>query len=103
MAPEYAVGTFPVRNVSRHRWLALVVLWSLLTGCDRVTSLIDNVDVPREPVEECQAYERLFSTCFHRATEFASQSSLIPKTRGERAQIRANCSANLERLRQSCR
>jgi hypothetical protein len=59
--------------------------------------------VPSEPVPECVEYEKTVASCFHRPLAIANQPSLIPKTRGEREQIRALCTQNLNRIQSACR
>ena len=60
--------------------------------------------VPSDPVPECQAYEATLSSCFHRPPSgFATQASLIPKTKADRERIAQTCSANLARLKTACR
>jgi hypothetical protein len=57
-----------------------------------------------EPVEECQQYEALRTSCLHRdAGGFAEQPALIPKDKADRERIRQVCSENLERLKRACR
>jgi hypothetical protein len=57
-----------------------------------------------EPVEECQQYEALRTSCLHRdAGWFAEQPALIPKDKADRERIRNVCSENLDRLRRACR
>jgi hypothetical protein len=56
------------------------------------------------PVAECRQYEALVASCFHRPPSgFASQASLIPKTKAEREKIRQTCSTNFERMQVACR
>jgi hypothetical protein len=78
------------------------VVWTLFTlailalaGCGRSNR--------EEPVEECQQYEALRSSCLHRDDKFASQKALIPKDEADRDRIRRLCSENLGRLRRACR
>jgi hypothetical protein len=58
--------------------------------------------VKPEPVAECKEYEATLLQCFHRKTGFASQASLIPKTRADRERIRQMCAENLARMKPAC-
>ena len=84
--------------------LPLLLLLQLPLGCEKLESLTGGSDaVPQEPVAECQAYEQRMASCFHREVAFASQPSLIPKTREDLKRIQALCNSNLERLEVTCR
>ena len=56
-----------------------------------------------QPVPECQAYQREMSQCTGVNADISNQPAALASTDGDRARLATMCSANLERLRQSCR
>ncbi len=58
-------------------------------------------EVNKSPLE-CQQYESALDACFHRASGFTSQPSLIPSSDADRERIRQICLDNLQRIQASC-
>lgn len=83
--------------VARFVGVAIAVWSFLLVACGG-----DAVDPTAVP--ECQLYEAKIASCLHRfSAGFATQASLIPKTKADRERIREQCSENLARLEKACR
>lgn len=89
MAPFFPIGR-----------IAFVATAALLIACRTgdASNSKDNV----ERVAECVDYETALDRCYNRHTAFASQPSVIPKSKEDLQRIRGLCSAALQQLRQVC-
>jgi len=56
-----------------------------------------------KPIPECEQYERVYNSCFHRNTSIADQPSFVARSAAERERITTICTDNLRRIRVACR
>jgi hypothetical protein len=90
-----ALSSIAQARVLGARWVMACVTASIV-ACGGGAS-------PSGPVQECKDYERKLSACVHRDLPFATQASLLPKSREDRERIRELCLGNLQRLNAACR